>query len=66
MSMIKIVNLSRWGLLNLANVESIRPEYDDSYDELIGYRVNYCHTRTEFMSVEDYEELKKAIANEVA
>lgn len=61
MYMIKIVNIPGWGLLNLANVESIRPEYDDEYDNLIGYRINYCHTHNEFMSVEDYEYLMKNI-----
>lgn len=59
MSTIKIVNIPGWGLLNLAYVESIRPEYDDDCDNLLGYRINYCHTHTEFMSVEDYEYLMK-------
>lgn len=57
----KMIEIPGWGMLNLANVESIRPEYDDEYENITGYRINYCHTHTEFISVEDYEELKKAI-----
>lgn len=59
--MIKIVNIPGWGLLNFANVKSIRPEYDESYDNLIGCRINYCDASTECMSVEDYEYLMKII-----
>lgn len=57
--MVKFINLPNWGLLNLAHVESICPEYDDDYKKPIGYRINYCHNHSDFMSIEDYEHLLK-------
>lgn len=59
MSTIKIVNIPGWGLLNLAYVESIRPMYDEEHKNVVGYRINYCHTRTEYMSVEDFDYMMK-------
>lgn len=63
MSTIKMVNIPGWGLLNLAYVESIRPEYDydDESDTPACYRINYCHNHSDIMSVNAYEFLMKNI-----
>ena len=62
--MSKFINIPGWGLLNLANVESIRPEYDDDgeSDTPTYYRINYCHNHSSFISVENFEYIVNHLA----